>query len=318
MSATTTTSRRGTPPQRGTTPPRRGGLARSKRNEAIALVVPTLIPVVLLSVVPLVIGVATAFTDSRLARNHEAQFVGFANFIKLGSDAQFWQSFGIGMIWAITVTALQVLGGLSLALLLNTDLRFRGITRVLALIPWAMPPVVVAIMWQMIYSPTNGPLNWLIETLGGPQNINWLGDFGLALPAVILVGVWVGMPQNTVVLLAGLQQVPGELLEAAAVDGASTWRRFVHVTLPALRPVIFSIASLSFIWNFNSFGIVYVMTEGGPGGRTMLPMLFTYLEAFKSRNTGGAAAMGDVIVIFLIAILLFALWRQLRSERSAS
>ena len=298
--------------------PKRGGLARSRCNEAIALVIPTLIPVVLLSVVPLFIGVATAFTDSRLARNHEAQFVGFANFVRLGSDVQFWQSFGIGMIWAVTVTLLQVLGGLCLALLLNTDMRFRGITRVLALIPWAMPPVVVAIMWQMIYSPTNGPLNWLIETLGGPQNINWLGDFGLALPAVILVGVWVGMPQNTVVILAGLQQVPGELLEAAAGDGASTWRRFVHVTLPALRPVIFSIASLSFIWNFNSFGIVYVMTEGGPGGKTMLPMLFTYLEAFKTRNTGGAAAMGDVIVVFLVAILLFALWRQLRTERSAS
>ncbi|KAA0962081.1 sugar ABC transporter permease [Microbacterium sp. ANT_H45B] len=296
--------------------PRPGGLARSRRNEAIGLIIPTLIPILALSVIPLFIGVATAFTDSRLARHHETQFIGFENFIKLGSDTQFWQSFGIGMIWAVTVTALQLIGGLSLALLLNTDLRFRGITRVLALIPWAMPPVVVAVMWQMIYSPTNGPLNWLIESLGGPENINWLGDFGLALPAVILVGVWVGMPQNTVVLLAGLQQVPGELLEAAAVDGASTWRRFVSVTLPALRPVIFSIASLSFIWNFNSFGIVYVMTEGGPGGRTMLPMLFTYLEAFKSRNTGGAAAMGDVIVIFLVVILVIALWRQLRPERS--
>lgn len=295
---------------------RPGGLARTRRNEAIGLVIPTLIPILALSVVPLFIGVATAFTDSRLARNHETSFVGLENFIRLGSDVQFWQSFGIGMIWAVTVTVLQVIGGLCLALLLNTDLRLRGITRVLALIPWAMPPVVVAVMWQMIYSPTNGPLNWLIEALGGPKQILWLGDFSLALPAVILVGVWVGMPQNTVVLLAGLQQVPGELLEAAAVDGAGAWRRFVNVTLPALRPVIFSIASLSFIWNFNSFGIVYVMTEGGPGGRTMLPMLFTYLEAFKTRNTGSAAAMGDVIVLFLIAILVVALWRQLRPERT--
>ncbi|MCD2498660.1 carbohydrate ABC transporter permease [Microbacterium nymphoidis] len=297
---------------------RRGGLARTRRNEAIALAIPTVLPILILSVVPLFIGVATAFTDSRLARNHDTQFVGLKNFIDLGSDTQFWQSFGIGMIWAVTVTALQLIGGLCLALLLNTDMKFRGITRVLALIPWAMPPVVVAVMWQMIYSPTNGPLNWLIETLGGPANINWLGDFSLALPAVILVGVWVGMPQNTVVLLAGLQNVPGELQEAAAVDGASAWQRFFHVTLPALRPVIFSIASLSFIWNFNSFGIVYVMTEGGPGGRTMLPMLFTYLEAFKSRNTGSAAAMGDVIVVFLVAILTVALWRQLRSDRSES
>uniref|UniRef100_UPI003F4961F7 carbohydrate ABC transporter permease n=1 Tax=Paenarthrobacter ureafaciens TaxID=37931 RepID=UPI003F4961F7 len=291
------------------------GLARGRRNEALALVIPTLIPILMLSVIPLLIGVGTAFTDSRLARNHETSFVGLDNFVNLGSDVQFWQSFGIGMIWSVSVTALQLVGGLGLALLLNTDLRFRGLTRVLALVPWAMPPVVVAVMWTMIYSPTNGPLNWLIETLGGPSNTTWLGNFSLALPAVILVGVWVGMPQNTVVLLAGLQQVPDELLEAASVDGAGTWRRFTSVTLPALRPVMFSIASLSFIWNFNSFGIIYVMTEGGPGGRTMLPMLFTYIEAFKSRNTGAAAAMGDVIVLFLIAIFAAALWWQLRSEK---
>lgn len=297
---------------------RKSGIARGKRNEAIALVIPTLIPILALSVAPLLIGVATAFTDSRLARNQEVQFVGFDNFIALGSDTQFWSSFGIGMIWAVTVTALQLVGGLSLALLLNTDLKFRGITRVLALVPWAMPPVVVAVMWTMIYSPTNGPLNWLISSLGGTPNINWLGDFSLALPAVILVGVWVGMPQNTVVLLAGLQQVPNDLIEAASVDGAGAWRRFTAVTLPALRPVMFSIASLSFIWNFNSFGIVYVMTEGGPGGKTMLPMLFTYLEAFKSRNTGSAAAMGDIIVLFLIAIFVVALWWQLRAGKGGA
>lgn len=298
---------------------RRGnGLARGRRNEALALVIPTLIPILALSVVPLLIGVGTAFTDSRLVRNQDVQFVGLGNFIDLLSDSQFWSSFGIGMIWAVTVTALQLVGGLALALLLNTDLRFRGVTRVLALIPWAIPPVVVAVMWTMIYSPRNGPLNWLLGVVGGPADINWLGDFSLALPAVIVVGVWVGMPQNTVVLLAGLQQVPSELVEAASVDGAGAWRRFTAVTLPALRPVMFSIASLSFIWNFNSFGIVYVMTEGGPGGQTMLPMLFTYLEAFKTRNTGSAAAMGDVIVLFLIVIFAVALRWQLRPEKGTN
>lgn len=298
--------------------PREGGLARARRNEAAALVIPALIPILLLSVVPLIIGLSLAFTDSTLARNHETSFVGLDNFIALGSDKLFWDSFGIGMIWALSVTVLQFFGGLSLALLLNSDLRFKSLTRLLALIPWAMPPVVIAIMWQMIYSPVNGPLNWFIETLGGPAHINWLGDFSLALPAVILVGVWVGMPQNTVTLLAGLQQVPEELHEAAAIDGASAWSRFVHVTLPTLKPVIVSITSLSFIWNFNSFGIVYVMTEGGPGGRTMLPMLFTYLEAFKSRNTGAASAMGGVIVVFLVVILTGYLWRQLRAGKDAS
>ena len=125
------------------------------------------------------------------------------------------------------------------------------------------------------------------------------------------------MPQTTVTLLAGLQQIPVELSEAAAVDGASAWQRFRNVTLPSLRPVVASITSLNFIWNFNSFGLVYVMTEGGPGGQTMLPMLFTYLEAFKNRNLGYAAAMGLVIVVLVVLLLAGYLRSQFRKEVSA-
>jgi multiple sugar transport system permease protein len=124
------------------------------------------------------------------------------------------------------------------------------------------------------------------------------------------------MPQTTVTLLAGLQQIPTELVEAAAVDGASAWQRFRNVVLPSLRPIIVSITCLNFIWNFNSFGLVYVMTEGGPGGQTMLPMLFTYLEAFKNRNLGYAAAMGVVLVIVVILILAGVLRSQFKKERS--
>lgn len=291
-------------------------LARRQRNEAVALAFPALIPVIVLSVVPLLIGVSLAFTDSQLISTELPNFVGADNFVRLLRNGAFWNAFGIGAVWSIAVTALQFVLGLALALLLNTDLKFRGVARFLAIIPWAMPPVVVAIMWQMIYSPTNGPLDWLIRSLGGP-NVNWLGSFSLALPAVILVGVWAGMPQNTISYLAGLQQVPAELMEAARVDGAGAWSRFIHVTLPALRPIVISIVSLSFIWNFNSFGIVYVMTEGGPGGKTLLPMLFVYIEAFRNGNTGMAAAMTDVIVIFLLLMLSLFLLRRFRKGAEA-
>ncbi|GAA4174621.1 sugar ABC transporter permease [Gryllotalpicola koreensis] len=299
-----------------TTAARRGGLARSRRNEALALVLPSLVPVVVLSILPIVAGLLYAFTDSKLLTQGLPNFVGLANFDKVFANSAFWQSFGIGAVWTVSVTALQVVLGLALALLLNTDLKFRGIVRVLAVIPWAMPPVVVAIMWQSIYSPTHGPLNWLIGALGGPSDINWLGSFSLALPAVIVVGVWTGIPQNTISLLAGLQQIPSELLEAAMVDGARTWSRFVHVVLPSLRPVIVAIASLSFIWNFNSFGIVYVMTAGGPGGRTLLPMLFVYIQAFENGNTGIAAAMTVVILVLLVLVLALASLGRLGRRRA--
>jgi multiple sugar transport system permease protein len=295
---------------------RRAATIRStRRNEAIALALPSALPILILSVLPILIGLFYAFTDSHIIDVAPPNFVGFKNFQTVFADAPFWGSFGIGAIWTVSVTVLQVTLGLSLALLLNSNLRFRGFVRVLAIVPWAMPPVVVAIMWQAIYSPTHGPLNWLIGSLGGPSDINWLGNFSLALPSVILVGVWAGMPQNTVSMLAGLQQIPQELIEAAKVDGAGAWSRFIHVTLPALRPVIIAIGSLSLIWNFNSFGIVYVLTGGGPGGQTLLPMLFVYIEAFHNGNTGVAAAMTDIILVLVIAV--FALTQLGRLRRRA-
>jgi multiple sugar transport system permease protein len=194
------------------------------------------------------------------------------------------------------------------------NLRLRWLARTLALVPWAMPPVIVAIMWRLLLNPTYGPINQLIRFFGGNGDINWLGDFTLALPVVIVVGVWVGMPQTTITLLAGLQGVPQELNEAAAIDGANTWQRFRHVTLPALRPVIFAITSLDLIWNFNSFGLVYVLTQGGPGGQTMLPMLFAYNEAFKYGQFGYAAAMGNVMVVVIGVFLLLYLRVQARTR----
>ena len=290
-----------------------GAVARQRR-ETTLLVLPSVLLIVVLSVTPLLAGLALAFTDARLVHTPHYSFVGLDNFAKLAGNSMFWSSFRIGMVWAVSVTVLQLVAAMGLALLLDADLRLRGLARVLALIPWAMPPVVVSIMWRMIYSPNAGPLNAVLGSVGLPNDTNWLGSFTTALPAVIAVGVWVGMPQTTVTLLAGLQQVPPETYEAAAIDGAGAWRRFTAVTVPSLRPIITSITSLNFIWNFNSFSLVYVLTEGGPGGKTMLPMLFTYIEAFQNRNIGYAAAMGVVLVVVVVALLGLYLWSQLRTE----
>lgn len=292
----------------------RGTIAAAQRKEAIALALPALIPIVVFSVIPLLSGIYLGFTDSTLRRNHQTQFTGLENYRRLLEDERFWNSFKIGLIWATSVSLLTLVSALGLALLLNSDLRFKGLTRVLALIPWAMPPVVVAIMWRMIYSPTNGPLTAGLGALGLPSP-NWLGDFDTALPAVIVVAVWAGTPQTAVLLLAGLQSIAPEQHEAAAVDGAGALRRLWHVTLPALRPIMIAVTSLDFIWSFNTFGLVYVMTEGGPGGKTMLPMLFTYLEAFRNRETGYASAMGNVLVIAVVLMLSFYLLHQLRRNQ---
>ncbi|WP_235912177.1 carbohydrate ABC transporter permease [Ruania zhangjianzhongii] len=292
----------------------RGPRQRAERREAIALVIPALLPIIVFSVIPLLAGVMLGFTDATLARNADINFVGVDNFVELAGDARFWSSFGIGMVWATSVAVLTGAFALGLASLLNSRLRFKSLTRIIVLIPWAMPPVVTGILWRMIYDVNSGPLNAALGWFGlGP--INFLGDFSTALPAVIVVGIWSGLPQTTVLLLAGMQSIPAELHEAAAMDGANGFRRFWHVTLPGLRSVLIAITSIDFIWNFNDFGIIYVLTEGGPGGRTMTPPLFTYLEAFRNREIGYASAMGDVLVIAVLLILSIYIVAQFRQQK---
>lgn len=307
--ATPTTSLRKTAPAPAAPPPRRrrrGGESR----DAWLLALPALVPVALFSVYPLVQGIYLGFTDARAGRDVVVSFTGLDNYAALLGNELFWSSFRIGLVWAFAVTLLQLVAGLGLALLLDLDIRLRWLARTLALVPWAMPPVIIAIMWKLLLNPNYGPVNQALGT-----DVNWLGEFTTALPAVIVVGVWAGMPQTTVTLLAGLQSIDGSLHEAAAVDGAGAWRRFWHVTLPGLRPVILAITSLDFIWNINSFGLVYVLTAGGPGGQTMLPMLFAYNEAFRYGNFGAAAAMGNVLVVVIVGLLLLSLRSTLRRER---
>jgi multiple sugar transport system permease protein len=168
-------------------------------------------------------------------------------------------------------------------------------------------------MWKLFFQPQAGILNELLYRAHLPgSNIDWLSNFGWALPAVILVGVWTGMPQTTIALLAGVQSIQDELHEAAAVDGASTLRRFWTITLPQLRPVIVAITTLDFIWNFNSFGLVWVLTQGGPGHSTELPMLFAYNSAFKYGEFGYASALGDAMVVVIAFVLVFYLWGRLK------
>ncbi|MFI8930150.1 carbohydrate ABC transporter permease [Streptomyces sp. NPDC053474] len=294
---------------KGSRGPRPG---RAVDHGAWFLVLPALLPILVLSVGPLLYGIALAFTDSQSGRTEPTEWIGLLNFQDLRHDTLFWDSFRIGLLWAVGVTVPQFLLALGLALLLDQNLRFRWLARSLAIVPWAMPEVVVGIMWRLVYHPDAGILNETLRDLGLGDGRDWLTGIGTALPAVIVVGVWAGMPQTTVALLAGLQNVPRELHEAAAMDGAGAWRRFTTVTWPALRPIALSITALNFIWNFNSFALVYVLTNGGPGGRTRLPMLFAYEEAFRYGQFGYAAAMGCVMVAVISVLLAVYLVGRLR------
>jgi len=283
--------------------------ARRRLLGALSLYLPLLIPVAALSLIPLVQGIWLGFTDYRLGS--PARFNLLANYARMLGDRDFWTSFRTGFVWTFTVTGGEIILGMGLALLLNARVPFRGLWRILILIPWAMPPVIKGLIWRFVYHPDAGLLNYALISLGILRDpINWLADFGWALQSVVLVGIWTGLPLATVVLLSGLQTVPDELKEAAALDGASGWRQFRYVTLPLMAPIIVALSSLEFIWNFNSFGLVYVLTEGGPAGLTRLPMLFAYFEGFQYGNLGYAAALGNVMVLIIGGFVLYGVRRQ--------
>ena len=278
------------------------------------LLLPAFIPIVVFSVLPLVQGIYLGFTNYELGGG-TAKFVGLENFRFMLTDYLFWDSFKIGAIWTLAVTGGEIILGFMLAMLLNAGLPGQTLARILVLAPWAIPPVIKGLMWRLIYHPDAGLLNNNLIRLGIIQEpINWLTSYTWALPAVILVGVWASLPTTTVVLLAGLQAVPEELREAAAIDGATRWHQFRRVTLPLMVPVLTSITALQFMWNFNSFGLVFVLTEGGPSGSTRLPMLFAYEEAFQFGNLAYSSALGTAMVVVIGLVLAFYLRAQYRKD----
>jgi multiple sugar transport system permease protein len=291
-------------------------LYSKKELGQIQLLLPVIVLVTVFSILPLLRGIYLGFTDYRLG--DPISFNGIENYIQLINDEYFWNSFKIGMIWTIVVTALQVILGLGLALLLNNKIRFASLYTVLILLPWATPPIIRGILWRQMYDPNTGAVNILLSDAGIiSAPINWLSSFEYVIPAVIVAGVWGEISKAAIFLLAGLQTISNDLYEASKIDGARLWDQFRHITIPSLKPVLAAIISLTFMWNFNTFGIIWVLTQGGPGGLTRLPMLAAYEEGFRYGYIGYAAAIGNVMVLILSLVLFMYIRVQLR-ERTES
>lgn len=279
------------------------------------LATPLVLGIFLVSLLPTILAILTSFTDLQLSFDIVWNNVGFENYRDALTNAMFLKSFRIGTIWALSVTILSMLLGLLIALLIERKKRYSSPLKFLAMLPWALSPVVVAIIWEILLNPNSGPINGTLRALNLPWgNKNFLGDFGTALPTVIVIGSWLSLPLVTVSFMSALKTLKSEIVEAAFVDGADYGQRLRFVVIPHLRPVITALFALNIIWNFNSFGLVYVLTNGGPGGETYLPALFVYDESFAYGNFGYAAAMGTIITIALVIVLGFYVIRRRRYE----
>jgi multiple sugar transport system permease protein len=205
---------------------------------------------------------------------------------------------------------------MAIALILNSKLVFRSVLTGLMLLPWIVPEVVTALTWRSIYDPIFGGLNPILLQLGIINRpVAWLSEPGLAMASVIAVNVWKGIPFYTILLLAGLKAIEREQLEAAEVDGASVVQRFRHITLPGLRYVIIVTVLLSFISTFNTFGLVYLMTGGGPGGATRLFSILAYEKAIIGLRFGPGAATAFAMAP-IMAMIIFILARVMNPEQA--
>jgi ABC-type sugar transport system permease subunit len=243
----------------------------------------------------------------------EPVFVGMENYVRLASDGFFQRAVWNSLIFTFGSVIFKLVLGMAMALVLTSNIRYRNLFTGILLIPWVAPTVVSALNFLWIYDGSLGVLNYvLVKVLGLlPQGVGWLSEAGTAMAAVIFVNIWRGFPFFGISFLAGIKAIPGELYEAAAVDGANAFQRFVHVTLPGLRNIVIIVVLLSTIWTFNDFAIVYILTKGGPGGSTMVLPVFTYELAF------GAQRLGDAIAVALymlppLAIVIIVLARYMR------
>jgi ABC-type sugar transport system permease subunit len=203
--------------------------------------------------------------------------------------------------------------GFLIALVLNQKFVGRGFVRAFILLPWAIPTIVNGILWEWIYNANYGALNGLLFQLGMIDNYkNWLGEPWLALNMIIIADTWKMTPFYVILYLAGLQTIPRELYDSAKIDGAGIWKRFLHITLPMLKPIILVILVLRTMQAFKVFDIIYIMTKGGPSGGTMVISFYTYIESFGNLNFGYGSAMSFIIAVIIISIA--ALYKKLLDQ----
>lgn len=273
------------------------------RTWGMLLIVPAVLMVACLVLYPVGYAVWLSFHRKHAYLPVET-FIGLTNYKNLFVDPQFWQSFWLGTVYGFSTIGLQIVLGVGAALLLAESFKGRSLVRGIALFPYVVPTIVVVLIWRWILNDSYGLLNHILQSIGiVSAPVTWLGP-SMILISLILVSTWTFFPFVLITVLARLQTINPELYDAAAVDGASAWQRFYHVTLPQLRTILFVVILLRFIFMFTKFDIVWLL-GGGTGGtgrfiRT-LPV-YTYIKTFGQLQVGAGAALAVIMVLILVSV----------------
>lgn len=275
------------------------------RRDSAAFLAPAGVVLALVALLPMLLVVWLSL-EQRSPLLGAARFIGFDNYLRLFGDVRFWNAFGNTVYFTAVSVALEILLGLAIALLLRHAFRGRALMYSVVLLPWAIPTVVSARLWEWMYNADYGVLNYLLGT-----SINWLGSPAWALNAAILMDVWKATPFVALLLLAGLQTIPRELYQAAAIDGASPWTMFRRITVPLLAPLILVVLIFRTIDAFRVFDAIYVLTGGGPANSTETLSIYAYKLLFQTLEFGYGSALA-VSVLLCVGLLTIVYVRLLR------
>lgn len=289
-----------------------GRLKRKNTLIAWSFIAPNFIGFFLFTLIPVVFSLILAFMSWDSFSSPE--FVGLKNFTKMLGDDTFWISLKNTFLYTIGVVPLTLVASLGLAILLNQKIRGMKIFRTAFFFPYVTSLVAIAVVWNMLFHPTMGPINqFLRHFIENPPG--WTSSSDWALTAIVIVSVWRGMGYYMILYLAGLQSIPKELYEAASMDGANKWKQFMNVTLPSLRSTTFFVTIMLVINCFKIFDLVQVMTGGGPGRATNVLVYNIYNEAFVKFNFGYASAIAMILFVIVLAITVVQFkWNQLRER----
>ncbi|MGW6511387.1 carbohydrate ABC transporter permease, partial [Streptomyces niveus] len=303
-----------------------GGLRRSLSTHwyAWAMVAPVVAVIGVIVGYPLVRGIYLSLTDANernvernIGVNHlpaTYEFVGLDNYADALTGGQFMSTLGWTLVWTVSCVGLTFALGLGLANILNRRIAGRSAYRMMLILPWAVPGFVSVFAWRFLYNEDRGFLNKLLAG-GGFDAVPWLNDPTWAKFSVIAVNIWLGVPFMLVALLGGLQSIPGEMYEAAEMDGAGPWQRFRHITMPGLRSVSTTVILLSTIWTFNMFPVIFLLTRGGPGEATQILVTQAYKFSFEiSPRDFALSSTWGVLILLLLMIFAVVYQRVLRKQ----
>lgn len=280
----------------------------SSRFETLASL-PSLVFIVGLFGFPILFLLYVSVTQNVLSIVRPVEFVGLDNYVQVLSNAAFWEYFGNTVFFGIATITIGLPIQLGVALMLNTDLPYQRVWQTLIIVPWAVPHVITTTLWRLLFNPTFGAINWILSSIGlisGP--INWFGGKWVAFFTIIATDIWIRTPLVVLILLAGLQTIPKGQYEAARMDGAGMWDRFVHVTLPGLRPALITVLVIRVILALRAFDIVYAMTLGGPGDATTVIGIDIFQKLINFGQASLAAAEAAVLVVLIYAMIIVAIY----------